>query len=121
MNTFAPPRRQSNEKQLGLAFTQYTQDYDEVLPAVTAGPGGAEKLGGWVYYSAFTSSPVAAGSFDVTQGSLYAYIKSKGVYLCPDDAEGQASGNTCSVNACTVGAIDPSVGGILPGKKPGRF
>ena len=112
---------QSNEKQLGLAFTQYTQDYDEVLPAVTAGPGGAGKLGGWVYYSAFTSSPVAAGSFDVTQGSLYAYIKSKGVYLCPDDAEGQASGSTYSVNACTVGAIDPSVGGILPGKSLAAF
>ncbi len=28
----------SNTKQLGLAFLQYTQDYDEVLPATSDGP-----------------------------------------------------------------------------------
>jgi len=32
-----PPRQfQSNEKQIGLGFAHYTQDYDEKLPAILA-------------------------------------------------------------------------------------
>ena len=31
----------SNEKQLGLAFTQYTQDFDELLPSQSCGSAGA--------------------------------------------------------------------------------
>ena len=111
---------QSNEKQLGLAFIQYTQDYDEVMPAVTAGPGGVNQTGGWVYYTSFTSPPLA-NSFDVTKGSLYSYIKSKGVYLCPDDTDGQVGGNTYSINGCTVSAIVPAVGGMCYGKSLAAF
>jgi len=54
----------SNLKQLGLAFTQYTQDNDELLP--THGHGtfvGA----GW-------------------GGQLFPLLKSADVYRCPDDA-----------------------------------
>ncbi len=51
---------QSNEKQIGLAFIQYTQDYDEKEPA------GFSYGAGWA-------------------GNLYTYIKSTGVYKCPDD------------------------------------
>jgi len=54
----------NNEKQLGLAFVQYTQDFDENFPV---GPGGATSEGlGWA-------------------GRLWPYVKSKGVYACPDD------------------------------------
>jgi prepilin-type N-terminal cleavage/methylation domain-containing protein/prepilin-type processing-associated H-X9-DG protein len=59
----------SNEQQLGLGFTQYTQDYDEQYPAgVIAGTGpGLKSYGqGW-------------------GGQLYTYVKSTGVYKCPDD------------------------------------
>jgi len=49
----------SNEKQLGLAFMQYAEDYDERLPTSSNGAG-------WV-------------------GELISYTKSKGVYGCPDD------------------------------------
>ena len=52
---------QSNEKQLGLAFTQYTQDSDELYPR--NGYYGA----GW-------------------GGQVYPYIKSTAVYKCPDDS-----------------------------------
>ena len=67
----------SNEKQLGLAFTQYTQDYDERYPSgVIAGTGvGLRSYGqGW-------------------GGQIYTYVKSAGVYKCPDDpTAAQANG-----------------------------
>jgi prepilin-type N-terminal cleavage/methylation domain-containing protein/prepilin-type processing-associated H-X9-DG protein len=53
----------SNEKQLGIGFMQYTQDYDETFPA----SGGA-------YYN---SCGWGVG--------IYPYVKSTGVYKCPDD------------------------------------
>jgi prepilin-type N-terminal cleavage/methylation domain-containing protein/prepilin-type processing-associated H-X9-DG protein len=53
---------ESNEKQLGLAFLQYEQDYDETFEEVT-NPSAME---GWV-------TP------------LYSYVKSNAVFVCPDD------------------------------------
>ena len=60
---------QSNEKQLGLAFTQYSQDYDEKYPqGVISTFNPNDHLGvGWA-------------------GQVYTYIKSTGVYKCPDDS-----------------------------------
>ena len=53
---------QSNMKQLGLAFVQYTQDADEKYPQAD-NPSGR----GW-------------------GGKLYPFVKSTGVYKCPDDS-----------------------------------
>jgi prepilin-type N-terminal cleavage/methylation domain-containing protein/prepilin-type processing-associated H-X9-DG protein len=55
----------SNEKQLGLAFMQYGQDYDEVLPRGVVGSVGYIYVG-WA-------------------GPIYPYVKSTGTYKCPDD------------------------------------
>ena len=55
---------QSNEKQLGLAFVQYTQDSDEFYPG---GRGNVNFPVGWA-------------------GEIYPYVKSTGVYKCPDDS-----------------------------------
>src|SRR5665213_1038842 len=55
----------SNEKQLGLAFVQYAQDYDEHFPS-GRGPGFPFYTGGWV-------------------GQLWTYVKAKPVFACPDD------------------------------------
>lgn len=55
----------SNEKQLGLAFLQYAEDYDEQFPADTTGPGQGW-MTGWAT-------------------EIYPYLKSTGVYACPDD------------------------------------
>ena len=53
---------QSNEKQLGLAFIQYSQDNDETMP------NGPDSSGaGWA-------------------GLLMPYTKSTGVFKCPDDS-----------------------------------
>ena len=51
----------SNMKQIGLAFMQYNQDYDE-------------KFTGSTYYG------------EGWAGKVYPYVKSKGVYVCPDDS-----------------------------------
>ncbi len=53
---------QSNMKQIGLAFIQYTQDSDEKDPA------------GFSYGAAWA-------------GQLYPFVKSTGVFKCPDDSQ----------------------------------
>ena len=65
---------QSNMKQLGLAFIQYTQDTDEQMPSGRYIPG--------FDYTAATKAPTGAG----WAGQLYQYVKSTGVYKCPDDS-----------------------------------
>lgn len=55
---------ESNEKQLGLALIQYTQDADEKYPAGVFGK--YYSLSGWA-------------------ARIYPYVKSTGVYHCPDD------------------------------------
>ena len=54
---------QSNLKQLGLAFIQYQQDADEKFPAYNSGAGAA----GWATM-------------------IYPFVKSTGIYKCPDDS-----------------------------------
>ena len=59
---------QSNLKQLGLAFTQYAQDYDERLPM-------GQSAGRLNY-----------GYGDGWAGRVQPFIQSAGVFACPDDA-----------------------------------
>jgi prepilin-type N-terminal cleavage/methylation domain-containing protein/prepilin-type processing-associated H-X9-DG protein len=65
----------SNEKQLGLGILQYVQDNDEMFPsgdsvALAASPGGV----GTTYQGG-----------EGWAGDVYPYVKSAGVYTCPDD------------------------------------
>jgi prepilin-type N-terminal cleavage/methylation domain-containing protein/prepilin-type processing-associated H-X9-DG protein len=53
----------SNLKQLGLAITQYEQDFDEACPNGINPFGGGQ---GWA-------------------GQVYVYVKSTGAFKCPDD------------------------------------
>jgi prepilin-type N-terminal cleavage/methylation domain-containing protein/prepilin-type processing-associated H-X9-DG protein len=57
----------SNEKQLSLGLIQYAQDYDEKMPAGNNGQGR-----GWA-------------------GTVYTYVKSTGVFKCPDDSTNGAA------------------------------
>lgn len=109
---------QSNMKQLALAFTMYTEDYDEAVPGAACCAAGSAQKGGWMYYSTFQAN-VSPNSFDVTQGSLYSYVKSKGVYVCPDDSEGQRSGNSYSYNSCMEAAT--ATNNVYPGKSLSAF
>ena len=82
----------SNLKQLGLAFMEYSQDYDEQLP------GTALYIGipgfGW-------------------PGMIYPYVKSTGVYSCPDDTSSGGNGLTPISYALPEPTVYPtSLGGI---------
>jgi prepilin-type N-terminal cleavage/methylation domain-containing protein/prepilin-type processing-associated H-X9-DG protein len=68
----------SNEKQMGLAFMQYSQDNDEKYPGGTNWfyPGG----NGWA-------------------GQVYPYVKSKAVYLCPSDSTGNKEYSSYAYNS----------------------
>ena len=93
----------SNMRQLGLAFEQYTQDNDDTLPDVTDGQAagkGQGELGGWTWYSDTTSGGPLY--FDPTKGSIYSYVKSKQVYVCPDDPAGQQQGQSYALNSCVA-------------------
>jgi prepilin-type N-terminal cleavage/methylation domain-containing protein/prepilin-type processing-associated H-X9-DG protein len=109
----------SNMKQLGLAFTQYNQDNDERMPSALKGAGGAGVLGGWNYYSQFGNGTNPA-IFDVTQGSIYTYVKSKAVFVCPDDSPGQAAGNSYAYSSC-VAQYTPVGTPYAPGKALSQF
>ncbi|MGI4792392.1 MAG: DUF1559 domain-containing protein [Janthinobacterium lividum] len=79
---------ESNMKQLGLAFIQYTQDTDEQMPSGRYIPG---------FDNTTTGAPTGAG----WAGQLYAYVKATGVYKCPDDSTG-AGATTNGVTAQPV-------------------
>ncbi len=56
---------QSNMKQIGLGFAQYTQDYDEKYPVSSSSTGGATKI--------------------IWGEQIYPYIKSQQVFACPSN------------------------------------
>ena len=64
----------SNLKQLGLGFVQYTQDYDEQFPC-----GVVPGYTGWA--ASTNNGPEGCG----WASQIYPYVKSTGVYACPDD------------------------------------
>jgi len=95
----------SNLRQLGMGFAMYTEDSDERLPNVTGGTQGQHYPGGWVYFDVFPYGP-----FDVTRGSVYPYIKNKGIYTCPSDGKGQNNGLSYAMNDCMHTVPVPFVG-----------
>ena len=82
---------QSNLKQLALGLTQYTQDADEQFP--------------------FGSNPNPNGSGDGWAGETYPFVKSTGVYKCPDDSTPNGGTGARGVGvACGSPALMASTG-----------
>ena len=71
----------SNMNQLGLAFQQYTQDYDEQMPVSWAG-GISEDI---------TNTDPGLKHVRFWPLAIYSYVKSADVYKCPDDSHPFAS------------------------------
>ncbi len=105
----------SNLRQIGIAFTQYTQDNDEQMPGLTDGRTGANAVGGWMFFSVFGDNAIAP-VFDPSKGSLYPYVKNKGIFVCPDDAKGQKAGLSYAANSCLgdeLTTMEPRPGKLL--------
>lgn len=69
---------QSNLKQIGLGFAQYTQDYDEKLPFAQS----------WGYDSTWAT---LIGPYSVKSG-LYDSSDPGGLFMCPSDSVARAAG-----------------------------
>ena len=78
----------SNERQLGLAFMQYVQDNDERFPQ---GTGNVTWGNGWA-------------------GQIYPYVKSVGLYKCPDDSTSPDATNHSVVSYCINKCLTPDQG-----------
>jgi prepilin-type N-terminal cleavage/methylation domain-containing protein/prepilin-type processing-associated H-X9-DG protein len=109
---------QSNLKQLGLAFIQYAQDYDERLPNATDGTAGVDLTGGWMFYKFFQANTSTSRQFYPAQGGLFPYTKSEQIYICPSDTVAQTTGNSYAINYCT---LNQGAGGQVPGKSLAAF
>ncbi len=108
----------SNLKQLDLGLLQYTQDYNERLPNVTDGAAGAGMGGGWTFYSAF-GPPSSA--FDPSKGSLFPYVKSAQIYVCPSDSLGQSQGQSYATNSCLNPGPQDATSHLREGKSLAAF
>lgn len=70
----------SNLKELSLGVLQYCGDYDERLPYAVMVDGGIGTIAGNTGYKWYW------------QDAIYPYVKSSGVYSCPDTSPGAGAG-----------------------------
>jgi len=82
----------SNLKQLGLALMQYNEDNDEAFPCGALGRTVPLRAIGWA-------------------SEIYPYVKSTGVYTCPDDSFRGPAGSTVSY-AMSLSASDHALSGF---------
>jgi len=82
---------QSNLKQIGLGFAQYTQDYDERLPSGTVNSQG----NGWA-------------------GQIQPYVKSQQLFVCPsDDNTNGADRISYAANRVVISPADNGIRGAI--------
>jgi len=71
---------QSNEKQFGLAFSMYIQDYDEAYcGAACCDAADFQNTGG--IYGAWIYKGNCDTAYDVRGGATYPYVKNQQIYL----------------------------------------
>ncbi|BDI33299.1 hypothetical protein CCAX7_53500 [Capsulimonas corticalis] len=87
----------SNMKQLALGLLQYNQDNDESMPTTNTTWGG-----GWA-------------------GEIYPYVKSKGVYGCPDDSTDPGANFTKGSYGLNVNVLSPYVDNAQGGYQGNYF
>jgi prepilin-type N-terminal cleavage/methylation domain-containing protein len=105
----------SNLKQLGLGVQQYSQDYDERMPNVSHGGDlGIAQTSVWMYYSEYPAGNGNRNTFDPTRSSIFPYVKSTQIFVCPSDPAGQVAGVTYAYNSCLTYPNDAQ--SVWPGK-----
>ena len=90
----------SNEKQLGLGFTQYAQDNDEVLPT--------QEFNGNLFNANGQKSPFGPQQWTANgwADQIFPYVKSTGVFRCPDLQPGPNANNAGTNNEDSTGSCD---------------
>ena len=88
---------------------------DTCTGPTTTGTKGNCRLGGWNFYSGFASNSL---KFDPTLGSIYPFVKSTQVYLCPDD--GARTGDSYAISSCVAG-ITRDAAMLKEGKSLAQF
>ncbi|CAN1540317.1 Prokaryotic N-terminal methylation site [Fimbriimonadaceae bacterium] len=88
----------SNVRQLVMASLMYAESSDDRLPLVTEGPLATGRTGGYTMVIRFGMD--GAGRFDPTQGSLYPYVKSGGIYGSAADPTVRESRQSFAINGC---------------------
>ena len=113
---------QSNLKQIGLGFLQYTQDYDERLPNSQDGGKAAIAAPGisWNYFTGNSASTATVNNFDMSRSSLQPYLKSSQIFVCPSDSVGQTSGDSYAGNQCAFNASGAAVAGYTANVATGK-
>lgn len=86
----------SNEKQLGIAFLSYVNDFDEVMPSGLLATSGNPSANYPVKGANNVSTGVIAGCG--WAGQIYPYVKARGVFTCPSDPNAVLNGTTQSVD-----------------------
>lgn len=104
---------QSNLRQIGLGFAQYTQDSDERLPLVGDGSFANNLLDTWNPYLTFGGPPNPT-QFRMPQSTLTPYLKSVQIFVCPSDSAGQSSGLSYASNGCVNDA------NVVDGRRAGK-
>ena len=104
---------QSNLKQLGLAFIQYTQDADEKEPAGASDDSSATVTpnNATTYTQGAAGNPYGFG----WAGSVYPFTKSTGLYKCPDDSTGNTTQTINGVTNVPVTAVSYAMNSNLAG------
>jgi prepilin-type N-terminal cleavage/methylation domain-containing protein/prepilin-type processing-associated H-X9-DG protein len=98
----------SNLKQIGTAMFLYAGDQDDTLPNATFTPLGAGREGGWMYYENFPANEAThiGDGFVPKKGSIYPYVKSEEVFICPSDAQARLSRNSYGINGCLLNTVE---------------
>lgn len=118
----------NNLSQLGKAFFQYKQDWDEKLPGAgqlqrwdqgghwVAGPKATNLTAGPSYGEparlADTSPPynyISGRTASVENGAIYNYVKSPEVYICPSSRDGRQKRLSYAMNCALGGIMDSGV------------
>lgn len=88
----------SNVRQLVMASLMYAESSDDRLPLVTEGPFSEGLAGGYTMVLEFGQG--GFGRFDPSQGSLFPYVKSGGIYGSAADPTVRESRQSFAMNGC---------------------
>lgn len=115
---------QSNMRQIGMAFMQYAQDYNDRLPSVSDAMASDGARNTWNPFNKFVGGNEGKTDFKMGESTLQPYLKATQIFVCPSDDLGEENGLSYSSNACVnYSATTPAApsGTLHRGRKLSAF